>query len=72
MRLGYTAAVALRWFQLRGTLRALTDGTAPARRGRATSESGSRAMEQFILLSLFLLACADEARRLAQRFSLIS
>lgn len=72
VRLGYTAAVALRWFQLRGTLRALTDGTAPARRGRATSESGSRAMEQFILLSLFLLACADEARRLAQRFSLIS
>jgi Ser/Thr protein kinase RdoA (MazF antagonist) len=71
VRLGYTAAVALRWFLLRGTLRALTGDGAPAIRGRAGTESRERALEQFILLSVFLLECADEARRLARRFALI-
>jgi Ser/Thr protein kinase RdoA (MazF antagonist) len=71
VRLGYTAAVALRWFLLRGTLRALTGDGPPAMRGRASTESAERAVEQFILLSLFLLERADEARRLARRFALI-
>jgi hypothetical protein len=71
VRLGYTAAVALRWFLLRGTLRALTGEGTPAIRGRAGTESAERALEQFILLSVFLLECADEARRLARRFALI-
>jgi hypothetical protein len=61
----------LRWFLLRGTLRALAGDGTPAIRGRAATEPGERAIEQFILLSVFLLECADEARRLARRFTLI-
>jgi hypothetical protein len=70
VRLGYTAAVALRWFQLDGTLRALTDDAAAARRGRAPSESDSRALDEFIQLSLYLLARADEARGLSRYHAL--
>lgn len=70
VRLGYCAAVALRWFLLRGTLRALTEDAALAIRGRAV-ESRERAIEQFILLTLFLLERADEARTLARRYALV-
>jgi hypothetical protein len=67
VRLGYTAAVALRWFLLHGTLRALTGLKAQARRGQALHENEEQALHQFILLSTFLLVCAAEARTLARR-----
>jgi hypothetical protein len=72
VRLGYTAAVALRWFLLHGTLRAITDKNDPARRGQALQENEEQALQQFISLSLFLLACAEEARALARRYGFIS
>jgi hypothetical protein len=66
-RLGYTAAVALRWFLLRGTLRALTDAAARSRLARVLREPEARAVQRLILLTTFLLNCADEARQLGER-----
>jgi hypothetical protein len=65
VRLGYAAAVGLRWFLLPDTLRVLTGG-ARAFRGRA-QESEARAAHEFVLLSRFVLERADEARGLARR-----
>jgi hypothetical protein len=72
VRLGYTAAVALRWFLLQGTLRAITDKNERARRGQALQENEEQTLQQFILLSTFLLACAEEARALARRYRFIT
>ena len=65
VRLGYAAAVALRWFLLPDTLRVLTSG-ARAFRGRAR-ESTARAAQELVLLSRFVLERAAEARGLARR-----
>jgi len=70
VRLGYAAAVALRWFLLPDTLRVLTGG-ARAFRGRAR-ESEARATHEFVLLSRFVLERAAEARELARRHGLLS
>jgi len=69
VRLGYTAAVALRWSLLGWTLRALTSDEARSRIACTLKEPEERAVERFILLSLFLLDRAEEARRLARRWS---
>jgi len=68
VRLGYTAAVALRWSLLMGTLRALTDAGARSRLVHLLKMSEEQGMEHLTLLSMFLLHCADEARMLARRF----
>ncbi len=67
VRLGYTSAVALRWSLLYTTLRALTDDEARSRIARMLKAPEEQAVRQFILLSVFLLNCADEARGLARR-----
>ncbi len=67
-RLGYTAAVALRGSLLTWTLRALTDDAARARIARVVQEPAERAARRFVLMSLYLLARADEARTLARQY----
>jgi len=67
-RLGYTATVALRGSLLTWTLRALTDDAALARIASAVQEPAERAARRFVLMSLYLLACADEARTLARQY----
>ncbi len=68
VRLGYTAAVALRWSLLAWTLRALTDDAALVRVARVVQEPAERAVRRSVLMSLYLLGCADEARTLAQQY----
>lgn len=71
VRLGYSGTIALRWFLLHGTLRTITDENVPAARGTLSEETRERAIEQFILLSKYLLDCAEEARMLGKRHSYI-
>lgn len=71
VRLGYAAALALRWFMLPATLRVLADPEAPAILGRVLEATRERTVEQFVLLSQFLLDRADEARALARRHRLL-
>jgi hypothetical protein len=66
VRFGYVAAVALRWHLLAGALRAVAQPRSRALRGRARDESPSRARENLIALSLFLLERANEARQIAR------
>lgn len=68
-RLGFAAALALRWFVLHGTLRALVGGP-EARRG-TTGESVDDALRQLVLFTDYLLDRADEARALAERYGLL-
>ena len=69
VRLGFVAAVGLRWFLLPDTLRVLTGG-ARAFRGRVR-ESEARAAHEFVLLSRFVLERAAEARDLGRRLGLL-
>lgn len=68
-RLGYAAAVALRWFLLPDTLSVLS-GRARAIRGRAREPEG-RAARQLVLLSRFVLERAGEMRGLGRRHGLL-
>jgi hypothetical protein len=68
VRLGYTAAVALRWSLLMRTLQVLTDDGARSRLAHLLQVSEERGVQHVTLLSMFLLQCADEARMLSRRF----
>ena len=65
MLLGYSAAVALRWFVAPAALRLLADPAARARAQRATHQTADILIQQRLALLDFLLDRADEARRLA-------
>jgi hypothetical protein len=63
VRFGFAAAIALRWFQLHGVLRLLTTPDMRSVRG-TTQEPPEEARRQFVLLTQYLLARAEEARGL--------
>jgi hypothetical protein len=63
VRLGYTAAIALRWLVLAGIVRLLVDGAEPVRTSQGTIVSAEAVLEQRVRLVGFLLRRADEARR---------
>ena len=65
MRLGYTAAIALRWTVLAGILHMLVHGTEPVRTSQQVLLPAEAALSQRVRLAQFLLDRADEARRLA-------
>jgi hypothetical protein len=65
VRLGYTAAVALRWTALAGILHMLVHGTEPVRTSQQVLVSADAVLNQRVRLAEFLLDRADEARRLA-------
>jgi hypothetical protein len=67
VRLGYAAGLALRWWRLRATLRALTDPEVPAVLGRARDVPRREALLSFVSFARYLLDRADEARELAGR-----
>jgi hypothetical protein len=69
VRLGYTCAVALRWFLLRATLHAMTNDGVLARIARELKEPEEFAVQRLILLSRFPLDRAVEARGLVQRLA---
>ena len=62
-RLGFVAAIALRWFQLQAVLRLLTNPDIRPVRG-TTQEPPEEARRQFVVLTQYLLARAEEARGL--------
>jgi hypothetical protein len=64
VRLGYTAAVALRWTLLARTLRLLVEGAPRLRTSHGRSVPPDEVAKQWVRLSAFLLERADEARRL--------
>lgn len=65
MRLGYTAAVALRWFVAPGTLRLLVDTQARTDLASAAGMPEGEFVQERLALLEFALDGADEARRLA-------
>jgi hypothetical protein len=65
VRLGFTAAVGLRWSILTSLLRGLVDSPAPARTSQGSVASLDAVARQWVRLSAYLLDRADEARRLA-------
>jgi hypothetical protein len=65
VRLGYAAAIALRWFLLHGVLRRLHHLEVRGLRG-SMQEPEEEATRQFVLLTRYLLERADEARRLVK------
>ncbi len=67
VRLGYAAAVALRWFVMPAALRLVADPAARAAAARAAHETAEALVQRRLLLLQFLLDRADEARRLARR-----
>jgi hypothetical protein len=69
VRLGFAAAIALRWFQLHGVLHMLTNPAIRPFRG-TRQESPEEARRQFILLTKYLLARTEEARRLMTKTEL--
>jgi hypothetical protein len=69
VRLGYTAAIALRWTVLAGTLRMLVHGAEPVRTSQNVLVPAEDVLRQRVRLAEFLLDRADEARRLAASWS---
>jgi len=69
VRLGYTAAIALRWRVLAGILRMLVHGGGPVRTSQAALLPSEVVLMQRVRLAEFLLDRADEARRLCTRWS---
>jgi hypothetical protein len=63
VRLGFAAAIALRWFQLHAVLQLLTNPVIGPFRG-TTAEPPDEARRQFVWLTQYLLARAEEARGL--------
>ena len=64
-RLGYTAAVGLRWFLLTGILQISTDERVRDKVEKEWSKLAETLLSQWIPLAHFLLDCGDEARSLA-------
>jgi hypothetical protein len=64
VRLGYTAAVALRWSVLVSTLRLLVEGAQPVRTSQGLQVSAAANLRQLVLTCQFMLDRAAEARRL--------
>jgi hypothetical protein len=69
VRLGYTAAIALRWTVLAGILHMLAHGAAPVRTSQGVLVPSEAVLVQRVRLAQFLLDRADEARRLGARWS---
>jgi hypothetical protein len=69
VRLGYTAAIALRWTVLAAILRMLVHGAEPVRTSRNIFVPAEEVLMQRIRLAEFLLDRADEARQLAACWS---
>ncbi len=65
VRLGYTAAIALRWTVLAGILRMLVNGAESVWTSEGVLIPAEAVLEQRVRLAEFLLDRADEARRLA-------
>ena len=65
VRLGYTAAIALRWTVLAGIVRMVVDGAESVRTSQGTLVPAEAVLEQRVRLAEFLLDRADKARRLA-------
>jgi hypothetical protein len=65
VRLGYTAAIALRWTVVAGILHMLVHGTEPVRTSQGVLVAAGDVLVQRVRLVQFLLDRADEARRLA-------
>lgn len=65
VRLGYTAAIALRWTVLARILHMLVHGTEPVRTSQQVLVPAEAVLSQRVRLAEFLLDRADEARRLA-------
>jgi hypothetical protein len=65
VRLGYTAAVALRWNVLVSTLRLLVEGAQPVRTSQGWRVSPEANFRQLVLTCQYMLDRADEARRLS-------
>ncbi len=64
VRLGYTAALALRWSVLVSTLRLLVEGAQPVRTSQGWRVSPEANLRQLVLTCQYMLDRADEARRL--------
>jgi len=64
VRLGFTAAVGLRWGVLASLLRGIVKGAAPVRTSQGSEMSPDAVVSQRVRLSTFLLDRADEARRM--------
>lgn len=71
VRLGYTAAIALRWTVLAGILHMLVHGAEPARTSQGVLVPSETVLVQRVRLARFLLDRADEARRLGMRWSTV-
>jgi hypothetical protein len=69
VRLGYAAAIALRWTVLAGILKMLVHGVGPVRTSQGVLIPSDAALVQSVHLAQFLLDRADEARRLGMRWS---
>jgi len=69
VRLGYTAAIALRWTVLAGILHMLVHGAGPVRTSQGALVASEVVLMQRVRLVEFLLDRADEARRLGRRWS---
>jgi hypothetical protein len=69
MRLGYTAAVALRWFVAPGTLRLLVDTQTRTEIASAAGMPEEEFLQERLALLHFALDCADGAHRLARAAS---
>jgi hypothetical protein len=69
VRLGYTAAIALRWTVLAGILHMLVHGAGPVRTSQGALVPSEMVLVQRVRLARFLLDRADEARRLGTRWS---
>jgi hypothetical protein len=69
VRLGYTAAIALRWTVLAGILHMLVDGAGAVRTSQGRLVPPEVVLVQRVRLAEFLLERADEARRLGPRWS---
>jgi hypothetical protein len=65
VRLGYTAALALRWSVLISTLRLLVDGAQPVRTSQGSQVSPQANLRQLVLACKYMLDRAEEARRLS-------
>jgi hypothetical protein len=64
VRLGFTGAVGLRWAVLASLLRGLVEGPVSVRTSQGWQVSAEVVERQWVLLGMFLLDRADEARRL--------
>ena len=69
VRLGYTAAIALRWTVLAGILHMLVHGAGPVRTSQNVLVPAEAVLMQRVRLAKYLLERAEEARLLGTRWS---